>query len=210
MQGSKQSLAVIILFTVLAGLTACAKATGAPSLVRVPASGMASLSLRIGDVPLGSRLMVDLTPTNAQLPAIIHATAPDPSLETLSRQAGSYRVFTYASEEPSVLNVTVRAVVEVDLFTTSDRSRRWMDERQTDLAKTAGPLYPTGAPGQSHAVRLTSYHAGDIVATTTSLAFVDRNAYVEITTTSVGPGISVADPERFARLIAARLDHPAP
>jgi hypothetical protein len=180
------------------------RATTAP--VQVAPTQAAALTIMLGDVPQDDLLAVDQTPTNAQLAQLLDQPALTATLTQWGRTGGTYRVFTFTAPEPGVYNATVRAVIEVDIFARAAGAAGWEAARQAALP-APGTELAVAAPGQHHHVYVQSYHAGDTVATTTTLTFTEGNAAVTITTDFVGPNVSIADAERFAALIDDRLIH---
>lgn len=193
---------------VVALLAGCAHLPGQATSARVQIapSQVAALTIQLGDVPQDDLLAVDQSPTNAQLAQILGQPALAASLGQWGRVGGTYRVFTFTSPEPGVYNATVRAVIEVDLFPSAADATGWHAARLAALP-APGTELAVAAPGQHHQVYVQSYHAGDTVATTTTLAFTDGNVAVAITTNFVGPNVSIADAERFAALIDGRILH---
>jgi hypothetical protein len=172
--------------------------------VQVSPTQVIARTVQLGDMPLGDVLAVDATPDDATLAQWLGAPDLAATLAQLGRTGGSYRVFTFTAPEPSALNATVRATIEIDLFPGAAQAAAWMAARQSSLADV-GPELAVAAPGEHHHVHMQSFTAGDTVATTTILSFAEGNAAIEITTLCVGPDASLADAERFAALIDTRL-----
>lgn len=176
----------------------------AQAAVQVAPTQVAASTIQLGDMPLGDRLAVDATPDDATLAQWLGAPDLAATLTQLGRTGGSYRVFTFTSPEPTAVNATVRATIEIDLFPGASQAAAWVTARQPTLTN-AGAELTVAAPGQQHHVHMLSFTSGDTVATTTTLSFTEGNAAIEITTLFVGPDASLADAERFASLIDTRL-----
>lgn len=213
MQGSKvRTLLGCVLLGCMIALGGCSKhlpGLTAATPVTLTAAQAAVVTLTLADLPSDYLLVHDQTPTNAQLAQILGQPSVADTLTQLGRTGGSYRVFTFVAPEPSVVNATVRATIEVDVFDTAQHALAWETTRQT-LASGAANALNVAAPGQAHHVWLQSFQAGDIAATTTTLTDVEGNAVVAITTDFVGPNVSLADAERFAGIIDDRIQHANP
>ncbi len=204
----RQSLGLVIGLLILVG---CARLPGvsAASPRWIAANQMMAQTIQIGDIPNGFQLVLDLQPSADQLAQVLSMPGANATLRELGRIQGTYRAFTYTLVEPTDLNGTTSATIEVDFFPTPVNADTWMADRQAaNLANGEKPL-AAPAPGQRHAITLTTYSAATAVATLATVAFVEKNVYVEIHTTFVGPGPSLADATRFADLIDARLLNPA-
>ena len=175
--------------------------------VTLTAAQAANVTITLGDLPSDYRLAQDQTPNNAQLAQLLGQPSATLILTQLGRTGGSYRVFTFVAPEPSVVNATVRATIEVDIFDTPPHAQAWEMALQSIASGSTHPLN-VAAPGQVHHVRLQSFQAGDIAATTTTLTDAEGNTVVTITTNFVGPNVSLADAERFAAIIDNRILHP--
>lgn len=167
------------------------------------------LALRLGDLPSGFVVVSDQAPTNPQLAQLLQQPQAADVLQATGRQAGVMRMFAYTSPEPTTISGVTQIHIEFDVFATSSGALTWLRQRGTMLT-AVGSLMTVPAPGQAHIVRAQSYHAGDIVATTAVIAYSEQNVYVEITTTTLSQGVSIAEPERFADIIDARLVPPTP
>src|SRR5579884_2545193 len=187
----------------LSGCTYLPGAHAADTMTIVPAH-IANMTLQLGDLPAGFRLVTDLAPASVQLAQQLAPDLPGDqqalaaTLNQLRRRAGTYRVFSYSQPEPSTINGAVQAVVEVDLFDTIAHAQAWLDDRQPALTAAYGPAVAVGAPGQHHIVHMRVQHGESIAATDSVLSFTERNVFVEIATVLIGQGPSLAEGERYA------------
>lgn len=206
-QGSRRIAIIIWGVGMSAALLAgCFRLPGARAApVAITMDHLASQTITLGDIPLGFQIDLNLTPTNVELARQLAAPADAALLAQLGRQGGTYRLFTYALPEPTTLNGVTRATVEVDIFPSAGAAQAWLDARRPQIA---GADLAAPAPGQAHVVHVTITRAGEVAATTTTLAYVEANAYVEIMTVFVGPGISIAEAARYADIIDGRLLRP--
>ena len=213
MQGSRwryRGVLVGVLGLVLAG---CSHLPGGPTLppalVLVPTDWNA-VSVVLADLPPGYLLATETQPTDAQVWEQRGTPTDAALLSQAQRLGGDWRLFLDAPEAPTVQSATVRATVAIDIFGSVVGASAWFDHRAGVIATLPGTPLPAPAPGQRHVLHVQTYGAGSgATMTHTILAFIERNAVVEITTTTVGPGESLADPTRFADLIDSRLLHPA-
>jgi hypothetical protein len=178
-----------------------------PRRGRTPLSSGCTTSFCISkDRIVWHRLALDLTPTNAQLAGLLGQSQLAATLARDGRLGGSYRVFTFVAPEPSVYNVTLHAVIELDAFPDAARAADWLSARAPTLANV-GSVVAVAAPGHNPVVRSHTTTAGDLAATTTVLTLRAGNVAMEITTVFVGQGPSIADAERYVALIIDRLTH---
>ncbi len=200
-------LGLVIGLLILAG---CTRLPGAAAAAPrwIAANQMMAQTIQIGDIPNGFQLVLDLQPSADQLAKVLTMPGASADLRELGRSQGTYRAFTYTLAEPTDLNGTTSATIEVDFFPTPANADTWMADRQSANEATGELPLDAPAPGQQHAITLATYRAATAVATQATLAFVEKNVYVEIHTTFVGPGPSLADATRFADLIDARLLNP--
>lgn len=196
---------VWLMCAVLLWFAACGKSTAALAVITPDQSNAAMVEL--ADLPTGFRLVQDATPSNGELAALLNLSGGQRDLDQLGRRGGAYRTFAYTLPEPTTINGITSATIEIDCFGDAAAAQQWFDLRQSTLANQ-GPLLDAPAPGSSHAIHAQTYRAGDIAATTSAVAFQERNVVVEIATTFVGQGVSIAEATRFADLIDDRLIHP--
>lgn len=203
MHGSQFFLLTCALGAILVG---CGHLPGitASRVALISPTRASDLALRLGDLPTGFVVVSDQAPTNPQLAQMLQQPQAAAVLQTMGRQAGVMRLFAYTSPEPTTISGVTQIHIEFDVFATSSGAQTWLRQRG-DMLTSIGPLMAVPAPGQAHIVRAQSYHAGDIVATTAVVAYSEHNVYVEITTTTLSQGVSIAEPERFADIIDARL-----
>jgi hypothetical protein len=194
----------------LALFVGCSHIPGVPARAAPPdlaAAAAPQVAIQLQDVPQGTTIAQDLAPSDAQLAGLLGGNQVTSELTQMGRQGGIVRTFTYVSPEPGVLNGTVRVTIEVDVFATPTGALAWESARAT-LAQADGPPLVVAAPGTMHHVHMRASVAGDMVATLTTLTFVEGNVAVAVTTLFVGPNTSIADAERYADLIDQRIRQP--
>lgn len=209
-QGSRSTLPLLFAAVLLA-FAGCAPhlpaaSAAAPPIVTV--ADLPALTLRPGDLPAAYRLATDAAPTDAQLAALRGDPLAPSRLAQAGRLGGTYRVYAFTSPEPTDLNATVQITVEVDLFASPAGADAWFAARQAALAASFGAPLAAPAPGRQHAVFIRVFRAADIAATDAALAFTEGAVYVEIATTFVGSGVSIADATYYADLIDGRIVQP--
>lgn len=207
MHGCRFFLLTCALFAVFAGCSHVPGATASRVALISPAHAT-DLALRLGDLPTGFVVVSDQSPTNLQLAQLLQPP-PAASLQATGRKSGVVRLFAYTSPEPTTISGVTQIHFEMDVFATSSGALTWLHQRDSMLT-TGGPRMAVPGPGQAHIVRAQSYQSGDITATTAVVAYIEQNVYVEITTTSLSQGVSIAETERYADIIDARLVPPTP
>ncbi len=190
------------LLIALSGCSAPGASAAGPNFINTARAG--GQTLQLGDLPAGYLLVVGLMPTDTQLAQQLVHPQDAATLAHDGRIGGTYRIFVYTTDEPTVVSAAMRIAVEMDYFGTSAGAGAWMSTRQSELS-AAGPVVNVPTPGQSHVTRMTSYHAGDSYDTRAVLAFAQANVYVEIFTDFVGQGVSLDAVESYANLIDGRL-----
>ena len=201
----------IIASAILLGLAGCkglptaTAATKSTTIVGMPPA--LTLTLQLGDMPMGFHLALDVAPTAQELATLLAQPTATDQLIRLHRLAGSYRTFILALPEPTTMNGPVQAVVDLEIFDTAQHAQQWFDARQAALAAIA-PTLDVGTPGQYHSVHATIQGSGDAIKATSSvLSFTEQSIYVEISSVLVGPSASLAEDLRYATLIDNRIKH---
>jgi SOS response regulatory protein OraA/RecX len=205
MRGRIRSALLFCCLSLLMGIAGCKYIPGAHAAETIAPTHIADMTLQLGDIPSGFRLVTDTALTDAQLAQQLSQPALSATLGRLRRKVGTYRVFAYSQPEPSTINGAVQAMVEVDLFDTATHAQTWLDDRQPALEAIYGSAVPVGAPGQRHIMRMLVQRGESAAVTRSVLSFTERNVSVEIATVLMGPGPSLAEDERYANLIDNRI-----
>jgi hypothetical protein len=171
-------------------------------------SQLSSIILNLGDMPGGFRMVQDMTPNIDQIKSLFRLSDENlSSLKKLGHQIGSYRTFTYTTDEPGVINGVIRITIQIDILSSVDDTKNWSTTlQQGGFISSLGTPIIAAAPGKNPTVRMQSYQSGDTAATDSIIVFIDANVAAIIATTTINPGISLSETERFADTIHSRIN----